>query len=292
MLVGKLPACVRFWMRDKTMTFKAPNTIRKDTKGLLRYLPQEGPLRVAIMSGFGLISILVLWQAICMILQVPDYLVPSPIKVFVAMGRDWALLADNSVPTIKAAFYGFVIGNLIAVLVAVAFVYNKLIEEMYYPVAILIKTIPIVAIAPVLKLILGNGLAPKVAVAALICFFPTLVNAVRGFRSISPNLLELMHVLSASRGEVFRYVRIYGALPYVFSALKISVTMCVLGAIVGEWIGANKGIGDILIQSMFDFDAPRLFATILVASTIAIIGFTIVSVLEKLVIRWDPGESV
>ena len=89
-----------------------------------------------------------------------------------------------------------------------------------------------------------------------------------------------------------RYVRIYGALPYVFSALKISVTMCVLGAIVGEWIGANKGIGYILIQSMFDFDAPRLFATILVASTIAIIGFTIVSVLEKLVIRWDPGESV
>lgn len=274
------------------MTLAAPNNARKDSNGLLRYLPQEGPLRVAIMGGFGLISILVLWQAICMILQVPDYLVPSPIKVFAAMRRDWVLLADNSVPTIKAAFYGFVIGNFIAVLVAVTFVYNKLIEEMYYPVAILIKTIPIVAIAPVLKLILGNGLAPKVAVAALICFFPTLVNAVRGFRSVSPNLLELMHVLSASRGEVFRYVRVYGALPYVFSALKISVTMCVLGAIVGEWIGANKGIGYILIQSMFDFDAPRLFATILVASTIAIIGFTIVSVLEKLVISWDPGESV
>ena len=163
---------------------------------------------------------------------------------------------------------------------------------MYYPGAILIKTIPIVAIAPVLKIMLGNGIEPKIAVAALICFFPTLVNAVRGFTAVNPNLLELMHVLSASKTEVFRYVRLYGALPYVFSALKISVTMCVLGAIVGEWIGANKGIGYVLIQSMYDFDTPRLFATILTASGIAIAGFAIVSVLEKIVITWDPGESV
>ncbi|WP_424988074.1 ABC transporter permease [Microbulbifer sp. S227A] len=261
-------------------------------RGLASRLPSQGPVRVAIMGGIGLSSILVLWQAICVVFAVPEYLVPTPVAVFKAMGKDWALLLDNAVPTITEAFFGFIIGNTIAILVAIAFVYNKVIEEMYYPVAILIKTIPIVAIAPVLKLILGNGIEPKIAVAALICFFPTLVNAVRGFRAVSPNLLELMHVLSASKTEVFRYVRIYGALPYVFSALKISVTMCVLGAIVGEWIGANKGIGYILIQSMFDFDAPRLFATILTASVIAITGFAIVSAVEKAIITWDPGESV
>ncbi len=284
--VHKLQGCGPVLMRDETIG--GP----EESRGLTGGLPPEGPLRVTIMGGIGFSSMLIVWQALCMILAVPDYLVPTPLDVFGAIGRDWALLIDNAVPTITEAFFGFLIGNTIAILVAVAFVYNKLIEEMYYPVAILIKTIPIVAIAPVLKLILGNGMEPKIAVAALICFFPTLVNAVRGLRAVSPNLLELMHVLSASRSEVFRFIRIYGALPYIFSALKISVTMCVLGAIVGEWIGANKGIGYVLIQSMFDFDAPRLFATILTASVIAIAGFTIVSLIEKLVITWDPGETV
>ncbi len=259
---------------------------------ITRLLPDEGPLRVALMGGIGLSSIVVFWQLVCSVFGIPHYLVPSPIDVVEAIRRDWALLASNAVPTITEAFLGFLIGNFVAIAVAISFVYNKIIQEMYYPGAILIKTIPIVAIAPVLKIMLGNGIEPKVAVAALICFFPTLVNAVRGFTAVSPNLLELMHVLSASKTEVFRYVRLYGALPYVFSALKISVTMCVLGAIVGEWIGANKGIGYVLIQSMYDFDTPRLFATILTASGIAIAGFAIVSVLEKLVITWDPGETV
>lgn len=267
-------------------------TGKRTTSRFFSLFPGEGSWRIALMGGLGMASLLTLWQLICAGFAIPEYLVPSPIRVVGAFREDWALLISNSVPTITEAFFGFLIGNAIAISVAIWFVYNKIFEEMYYPVAILIKTIPIVAIAPVLKIILGNGIEPKIAVAALICFFPTLVNAVRGFRAVNPNLMELMHVLSASRTEVFRFVRFYGALPYVFSAFKISVTMCVLGAIVGEWIGANKGIGYILLQSMYDFDTPRLFATILTASLIAIGGFTIVSALEKIVISWDPGESI
>ena len=101
-----------------------------------------------------------------------------------------------------------------------------------------------------------------------------------------------MHVLSATKTQTFRRVRLYAALPYIFSALKISVTMCVLGAIVGEWIGANAGLGYLLIQSMFDFNAPRLFATILTSSAVAIAGFAIVSWLETKVIKWNAGEVV
>ena len=239
------------------------------------------------MGFLGLAILLSIWQALIWALAVPIYLVPAPTDVVVAFRNDFGLLASSSVTTIIEAFLGFLIGNLIALLVAAAFIYAKLIEEMFYPVAILIKTIPIVAIAPVLKIMLGNGIEPKVAVAALICFFPTLVNAVRGFRAVDPQLIELMHVLSASKTEVFLRVRLQSALPYIFSALKISVTMCVLGAIVGEWIGANHGIGYLLIQSMYEFDTPRLFATILTASFIAITGFAIVSVLEKVVIRWE-----
>jgi len=256
-----------------------------------RLLPAEGAARTAIMAASGLAIVLLLWQFVTWLFGIPDYLVPSPLAIGASARQDYALLLSNAVPTLTEAFLGFLIGNSIAIAVAISFVYNKAIEEMFYPVAILIKTIPIVAIAPVLKIMLGNGMEPKIAVAALICFFPTLVNAVRGFRAMNPQLLELMHVLSASKTETFRRVRVYSALPYIFSALKISVTMCVLGAIVGEWIGANKGIGYLLLQSMFDFNTPRLFATILTASIIAIAGFGIVSWIETRVIRWDPGES-
>ena len=258
---------------------------------LARLLPEDGAARTAIMGILGLATVLAVWQFITWLFSIPVYLVPSPAAIAGAVAQDYPLLLANALPTITEAFAGFLIGNTIAILVAISFVYNKTIEEMFYPVAILIKTIPIVAIAPVLKIMLGNGMEPKIAVSALICFFPTLVNAVRGFRAMNPQLLELMHVLSATKTETFRRVRVYSALPYVFSALKISVTMCVLGAIVGEWIGANQGIGYLLLQSMFDFNTPRLFATILTASVIAILGFGIVSWIETRVIRWNPGES-
>lgn len=255
-------------------------------------LPGPEVMRALGMAVLGLSLTLVLWQLVVTLFGVPSYLVPAPTDVAGALSRDLPLLMEAAVPTITEAFLGFLLGNTVALLVAVSFVYNKVIEEMFYPVAILVKTIPIVAIAPVLKIILGNGIEPKIVIAALICFFPTLVNSVRGFRAVNPQLLELMHVLSASKTEVFLRIRIYSALPYIFSALKISVTMCVLGAIVGEWIGANQGIGYLLLQSMFDFNAPRLFATILTASVIAITGFAIVSMLEKWVIRWDPGAAM
>ena len=270
----------------------AVDTIDTPFSRLASWAPSLGGYRPIAMAALGLTATLVFWQAVVWIFAVPDYLVPSPFDVAGAVRRDFALLASSAVPTVIEAFLGFLLGNTIAILVAVSFVYAKPVEEMFYPVAILIKTIPIVAIAPVLKIMLGNGMEPKVVVAAMICFFPTLVNSVRGFRAVNPQLLELMRVLSASKTEIFLRVRIQSALPFIFAALKISVTMCVLGAIVGEWIGANEGIGYLLLQSMYQFDTPRLFATILTASFIAITGFAIVSAAEKWIIRWDPGSSV
>lgn len=254
--------------------------------GLVRLLRSQRPL---VMGLIGFSIMLAIWQFLVWVLQVPIYLVPSPVDVIFAVHQDFGLLTRNAVPTITEAALGFLLGNTIAILVAASFVYARPIEELFYPVAILIKTIPIIAIAPVLKIMLGNGIEPKVTIAALVCFFPTLVNAVRGFRAVDPQLLELMHVLSASKTEVFARVRAQSALPYVFAALKISVTMCVLGAIVGEWIGANHGIGYILIQASYAFDTPRLFATILTASAIAITGFALVTLAEKWAIRWDVG---
>ena len=250
-----------------------------------------GGVRGLAFATLGLAIVLLIWQGIVRAFSVPIYLVPAPTDVLVALYSDRILLAQNAVPTITEAALGFLLGNIVAILVAISFVYNKIVEDLFYPVAILIKTIPIIAVAPVLKIMLGNGIEPKVLIAALICFFPTLVNAVQGFRAVNPQLIELMHVLSASKTQVFRRVRFYAALPYAFAALKVSVTMCVLGAIVGEWIGANSGIGYLILQSMYVFDTPRLFATIIVASLMAIAGFALVTWAEARVIHWDPGEN-
>ena len=120
----------------------------------------------------------------------------------------------------------------------------------------MVNTIPVVAKAPILVLLLGNGMEPKIAIAAIICFFPTLVNMTRGLRDVRAEQLELMRILSATPREVFFRIRVPNALPYLFSALKIAASTAVIGAIVGEWIGSTRGIGALIIQSTYNFDSP------------------------------------
>jgi NitT/TauT family transport system permease protein len=227
------------------------------------------------------------WDLAIRVLQIPLYMIPPPGAVWQALVKEWARLADNAVPTILESLGGFALGNLVAIAAAVAFVYNKTLERALYPVAVAVRTLPIVAIAPILVLMLGNGYAPKVAIAALITFFPTLVNMVEGLESADPQALELMHVLSASRSEIFRYVRWPSSLPYLFSAMRIASTSSVLGALVAEWIGTNKGLGYLIVLTTYDFRTALLYAAMVVTSAIALTFFFLVSILEWCLVRWE-----
>jgi NitT/TauT family transport system permease protein len=195
---------------------------------------------------------------------------------------------SNLVPTAIEAISGFLLGNLAAILIATAFVHKKSLEQAFFPVVVIFNTIPVVAKAPILVLLLGNGMEPKIAIAALICFFPTLVNMVRGLESVNPQAMELMRVLSASKSEVFFKLRLQNSLPYLFSALKIAASTAVIGAIVGEWIGSTVGIGALIIQAMYAFDSALLYATIVVGSTFSVLFFLTISFIERLVVRWQP----
>ena len=174
-----------------------------------------------------------------------------------------------------------------AIAAALAFVHSKVLERALYPVAVAVRTLPIVAIAPILVLLLGNGYAPKVAIAALITFFPTLVNMVEGLESADVQAMELMHVLSASKTEIVRYVRWPSSLPYLFSAMRIASTSSVLGALVAEWIGTNKGLGYLIVLTTYDFRTALLYAAMVVTSAIALLFFFLVSILEWLLVRWE-----
>jgi NitT/TauT family transport system permease protein len=131
---------------------------------------------------------------------------------------------------------------------------------------------------------------PKITIAALICFFPTLVNMVRGLESVNPQSMELMRVLSASKREVFFKLRLFNSLPYLFSALKIATSTSVIGAVVGEWIGSTKGIGALIIQATYNFDSALLYAAVIMSSCLAGAFFLLVTLLERLVVRWQPAN--
>lgn len=244
-------------------------------------------LRRLLLPLVVIAVLLVVWDVAIRVFSVPAYVVPTPASVGQALVKERARLADNAIPTILESLGGFALGNLVAIAAAVAFVHNRMLQRALYPVAVAVRTLPIVAIAPILVLMLGNGYAPKIAIAALITFFPTLVNMVEGLESVDPQAMELMHVLSARRSEVFRYVRWPSSLPYLFSAMRIASTSSVLGALVAEWIGTNKGLGYLIVLTTYDFRTALLYAAMAVTSAIALTFFFLVSILEWLLVRWE-----
>lgn len=262
-----------------------------DAEEGFRRAQRRAQLRRRVLPFVGIAIFLGIWAALVYIFKVPPFVAPTPLLVAQTLVGKGGILLANLVPTAIEALSGFLLGNIVAIIIATAFVHKKTLEETFFPTVVLINTIPVVAKAPILVLLLGNGMEPKIAIAALICFFPTLVNMVRGLEAVNPQAMELMRVLSASKREVFFKLRLYNSLPYLFSALKISASTSVVGAIVGEWIGSNVGIGALIIQATYSFDSALLYATVIVASCFSMLFFLSVTMLERLIVRWQPVNA-
>ena len=253
---------------------------------------QREQWRRRTLPALGLIGLIFLWWALVAGFDIKPFIAPSPLLVVETMIAKWSILWSNVIPTAIEAVGGFLLGNFAAILLATVFVHNKAIQEAFFPIAVMINTIPVVAKAPILVLLMGNGLEPKITIAALICFFPTLVNMVRGLEAVNPQSMELMRVLSASRREVFFKLRLYNSLPYLFSALKIATSTSVIGAVVGEWIGATQGIGAMIIQATYNFDSPLLYAAIVMSAALSGSFFIAIVALERAIIRWQPESHM
>ncbi|MFB9980301.1 ABC transporter permease [Mesorhizobium kowhaii] len=244
------------------------------------------PQAAIALPVLGAASILLTWQFLLPVLGVPAYIVPTPTAIFGVFQRNFALLVDNLRPTLIEALAGFVIGNLAAVLLAVLFVHNRILQAAYFPIVLFFNTIPILALSPIIILIFGLGMTPKIVIAAVICFFPTLVNMIRGLDSASDNEHELFRVLSATRWEIFRSLRLPRALPMLFSSLRIASATAVIGAIVGEWIGSDKGLGALIIQASFNYQSDRLYAAIVLSSGLSIALFSAVVLIERRLVKY------
>jgi NitT/TauT family transport system permease protein len=237
-----------------------------------------------------LVLMFAVWWVVTAREMVAPYLVPSPPAVWETLVEDHAMLLENTWITTYETLVGFVLAALIGVGTALFIVYSKTLEKALYPVILFAQVIPKIAIAPILVVWFGFGPAPKIILAVLIAFFPVVISAVAGFRSVDPELLDLSSTMGASRWQTFRKIRFPTALPHLMAGLKVAVTLAVVGAVVGEFVGADKGLGYVLLVASGNLNAPLLFADLILMSAIGIAFFILVEAAEALLIPWHASR--
>jgi NitT/TauT family transport system permease protein len=234
--------------------------------------------------------LLATWETWVRARDIREYLLPAPSAVLDAFRDDPSRYLEAGATTLYAAIGGLVIATAVAFGLAVVMAHSRTLERALYPPAVMIKVTPIVAVAPLFTIWFGFGVFPKMLIASLITFFPMLVNAVIGLRAIDPTAHEFMRSLNASRSQVFWRLRLPSSLPYVFAALRISVPLALIGAVVAEFLSGTSGMGQLILIANGDLDSPALFAAVFVLAAIGVVLTGIVSYIERRVLFWH--ESV
>ena len=226
------------------------------------------------------------WGWMANALNLEDFLVPAPSEIAKALWEDRSLLAENGWVTLREVLLGFGCALAAGLAFAVVLHLSETARRAFYPLLVASQTIPIIAIAPILVIWFGYGIGPKLAIVALICFFPITVNALDGLRSVDPDAVKMMRTLDASRWQILTRVEAPTALPYVFSGAKIAVAVAVIGAVFGEWSGSSSGLGWLMQQDNGLLQTARLWASVVVLSVFAIGLFGLLALIERRVVRW------
>lgn len=231
------------------------------------------------------------WQAFVQLQHIPDYLLPAPSAIWQTTLDERDTLLANSVPTLEIAVLGFALAVVAGLIVALAIHLSRLAELTLYPILIASQAVPVLALAPILVILFGFSIWPKLIVVALICFFPITVNAVDGLKSVDPDLVDLMRTMGANRWLVLRDVEFPSALPFLFSGARVAVTFSVVGALYGEWVGSTEGLAYLITQKQAQFDTPAIFSAMAILTLIGVGLFALVSALERFVIPWPHHQS-
>lgn len=237
----------------------------------------------------ALVLIIILWELFIKFFSVPEYLLPAPSKIFVEFEKNYQILLTHINVTFFESLMGFLLGSSFGILLAILFVYSKTLEMSLYPYAIALKNVPIVALAPLLIVWFGNGIFPKIVVAAIISFFPIVVNMVEGLKSADNESFDIFKSLSASEKQIFFKLRFPSSLPFLFAGLKLSATLAVVGAIVAEFAGSDKGLGFYILISSHRLETASMFLGIIASSLLGIFFFYLISFLEIILIPWKKN---
>lgn len=226
------------------------------------------------------------WEAAVRAFGVPFYILPAPSRIAGVLVADHALLLGEAAVTLGEVLLGFAIAFVVGVVLALAIFSSRTVERAVYPLVIASQTVPVFAIAPLLVVWFGYGMLSKIVMAALIVFFPIVVNTVDGLRAADPDMVNLLKILGAGPGQIVRRVRVPAALPFVFSGTRIAIATSVIGAVIGEWVGSTRGLGYLMIHANAQLHVDLVFAVIVYLSVMATALFWTVSLAEWVALPW------
>ena len=241
-------------------------------------------------SGLIIIGVIGLWEWLVATNEIPAWKLPAPSGIGMELWASRGLLLGHTWVTLEEVLIGFAVALFSGVTLACLINHSRTLEQVIYPGVVASQTIPIIVIAPLLLIWLGYGIQHKVFVVALISFFPIVVNTVDGFKSTDPDLVNLLKTLGADRWQIFRKVHAPSSLPFLFSGIKIAITVSVIGAVIGEWVGSSEGLGYLAIRSKAQFLSERVYATVVLLSLMGIGLFLIAGALERVMLPWYHNE--
>jgi NitT/TauT family transport system permease protein len=236
------------------------------------------------------VLIVAAWDLAVRAFRIPPYLVPAPLDVVHALVEHWRTLGFHALWTTGTVLAGFAAAAVFAIPLGMVIVMSTTVERLVYPPMLATQSIPKIALAPLFVVWFGFGVAPKVAVAFLIAFFPIVIDTIVGLRSMEPAMLQLARAMGAPRWRIFLKFSLPNALPSIFGGLKVASTLAVVGALTGEFIGSDKGLGYVLLQASGNLNTTLLFATLVLLSVLAMLFFYIVEALERVAIPWHVSQ--
>ncbi len=239
-----------------------------------------------VVPAATIVGVLVAWEAAIGLLRIPRFVMPPP-SAILAEGWEWRYrFIGHTWATLYETLGGFALSIVVGVPLAVLIVYSPVLKSALYPLIVLAQSVPKIAIAPVLLLVLGHGEFPKVIVAFLVAFFPVVVDTAAGLAATPPELLDLSRSYRASAFKTFLKVRLPMAMPFFFAGAKVAITLSVIGAVVGEFVGSDKGLGYVILSATSYWKTELAFSAMILLSVMAIVLFGAVSLVERLVCPW------
>jgi NitT/TauT family transport system permease protein len=236
----------------------------------------------------GVVVMVALWHLACVYFKIPTVVLPTPDKVVVALFKRFDLILIEGWVTLKETIYGFILALVIGIPMAVLVANFRPINLIFSPLLIGLQSVPKVALAPIILVWLGTGIESKLAIVWLVAFFPIIVDTVAGLRSTPRELLELAYSLRASKMQIFLKVQLPAALPFIITGAKVAITLAVIGAVIGEFVGSSEGLGYLLLTATSQLDTPLAFAALLVLSLLGMFVYLLVEWAERLAAPWLP----
>ncbi len=245
---------------------------------------RRADLTTAVGSAVGVV---VLWEVLVRLLGVPLFVLPAPSRVVMEAATRYPLYLYHTWVTLYETLAGFLLAAVVGVVMAIGIVYSRFLQNATYPLIVALQIVPKVAIAPLLLIWAGYGVTSKVLLALLVAFFPIVVNMATGLWAVEEELLELCRILHSGRWQEFYKVRLPNALPYLFSGLKVASTLAVIGAVIGEFVGGNEGLGYLIIIANTELRTPMAFASLVGLSILGLALFGALAVAERLLMPWE-----